>query len=64
MRRVAHVHCADRGPRLPVHPRDRRDRRRVRVAVVGRRKARIRRDHHRRVALAMLSVIVVGALLV
>ena len=52
MRRVAHVHSANGGPSLAVHTSDRRDSRRVRIAVVGRGGAGVRRDHDRRIGLA------------
>ena len=57
---VLSVNRADRGPRLAVHTGDRRDGRRVRIAVVGH---RVGRDRDRRVALLMVSVIVVAAML-
>ena len=51
--RAGHVNRAHRGSGLPVHTGNRRDRRRVRVAVVGH---AVRRDRKRRVCLADVIV--------
>src|SRR5207249_8157288 len=50
--RVAHVHSANSGPGLAIHTSDRRDRRRVRMAVVGGGETGVRRDRERRIGLA------------
>src|SRR5947208_8765430 len=49
--RVAHVHGAHSGPGLAIHASDRRDRRCVRIAVIGRGETGVRRDRERRIGL-------------